>query len=163
MGTSGQILLTEQISPTRSELVVLTKGAKQPIRHVTDGNHLRGRLVDGGVIFASGDDARVMVSLHEEPPRELAKVEGGVIGLQPLDAGRFAALGARGELVRGSLTGNVLERVHVDLEPDGFLGTDRVRGTCSSSMFRHPPPANGTPRRPRGRPARQADPRAPTL
>ena len=124
-GTSGRILLREQTSQTSSDLVILTKGAKQP-RHVTDGDHLRGRLVDGGVIFASGDDARVRVSLHDEPPRELAKVDGGVKGLQPLDTGRFAALGNRGELVRGSLTGGSIERVHVDLEPDGFLGTDRA-------------------------------------
>ncbi len=122
---AGRVLVREQIDATRIELVLLTTGSKTG-RVVAKGRHLRGRLVAGGVVFGSSDDPRVMVSLHDEPARELAKVDGGVRVVQPLDQNRFAALGGSGELVRGSVTGGNLERVHVDVNADAFIGTDRA-------------------------------------
>jgi hypothetical protein len=39
---------------------------------------------------------------------------------------RFAALGRSGELVRGAVTGGPLERIHVDIDANAFLGIDHA-------------------------------------
>jgi hypothetical protein len=121
---SGRLLVREMVPGNAFELSLFTKGQKH-VRMVAHGPRLLGRLVPDGVLFAQNADPRVMVSLHDEAPHELAKVDGGVQALMPLEPRHFAALGRSGELVRGALAGGALERVHVDTGADAFLGVDR--------------------------------------
>jgi hypothetical protein len=120
----GRILVDEGAPGNATELSLFTKGQKH-VQLIAHGQRLLGRLVADGYMFAQNADPRVLVSLHDEPPRELAKVDGGVQALMSLEPHRFAALGRSGELVRGALSGGALERVHVDVAPDAFLGVDR--------------------------------------
>jgi hypothetical protein len=119
---AGRLLVAEAVTDGE-ELSLFTKGSPK-VKLVAHGKRLVGRLVADGVMFALNDDPRVLVSLHDETPRELAKVDGGVQSLQPLGPHRFAALGRRGELVRGTVSGGNVERVHVDVDGRAFLGTD---------------------------------------
>ncbi|MGE5185905.1 MAG: serine/threonine-protein kinase [Acidobacteriota bacterium] len=82
-------------------------------------------LVPGdAVVF--GDGARVMAAIGDASPRELAKIDGGVVAVTRLGRLRFAALSARGELVRGSVATGDVERVRVpDVEGYAILAGDR--------------------------------------
>ena len=100
-------------------------------------------MTPNGFIAAHDNDPRVLYSEHDTQFRELAKVDGGVQSLMTFGHDRFAALGRSGELIRGSIGGGPLERIHVDVDANAFLGLDRddhvivaVGATCSCGTRR---------------------------
>ncbi|HEY3804136.1 MAG TPA: serine/threonine-protein kinase [Kofleriaceae bacterium] len=120
----GRVLLYEPTGNTTAELELAHAGTPA-VDHIVRGSEkIFGVLAPEGVLLTDGG-ARVLYSDHGAKPTELAKVEGGVDFIRVLDRRRFAALGRKGELVRGELTGGALERVRIDASDNTILGADR--------------------------------------
>ncbi|MEO8552750.1 MAG: hypothetical protein ABI678_22385, partial [Kofleriaceae bacterium] len=120
---TGRIYLAEPHGRDQVQLVGFTKGqAEAKIFGVA--SRLIARATANGVLVARDNDPRVLLSPHDGPFIELAKVDGGVQSIMTLGRDRFAALSRTGELVRGSFAGGPLERIHVDVDANAFLGVD---------------------------------------
>ncbi|MEO8846205.1 MAG: serine/threonine-protein kinase [Kofleriaceae bacterium] len=123
---SGRILLAEPSGQTQRTLVLVRKGHYDQVARFGAASQVQGRFAKVGFIAAHDHDPRVLYAEHDDKFTELAKVDGGVQSLMVLDTNRFAALGRSGELIRGTLAGGPLERIHVDIDANAFLGIDRA-------------------------------------
>jgi hypothetical protein len=122
--SDGRVLIYERTGNTTAELAIVHAG-KPEVEHLVRGtDKIFGVLAPDGVLLTDGG-ARVLYSEHAGKPVEIAKVEGGVDFIRVLDRRRFAALGKKGELVRGELSGGALERVRIDASDNTILGADR--------------------------------------
>jgi hypothetical protein len=106
-------------------LLSIQKAHPKDVKTMGEGERLIARLTPNGFIAAHDNDPRVLYSEHDTQFRELAKVDGGVQSLMTFGHDRFAALGRSGELIRGAISGGPLERIHVDVDANAFLGIDR--------------------------------------
>ncbi len=80
-----------------------------------------GKLLPGrGTVFAAHDVLEGTVG--DDPAHEVARLDGEIIGLASLGRLEFAAITARGEIVRGSLATGTLERTHVPANPSVVIG-----------------------------------------
>ncbi|MFT3696151.1 MAG: serine/threonine-protein kinase [Kofleriaceae bacterium] len=118
----GRALLVTPTPDGQTQLVELAKPDR--VKLYGKGKTMEARFADKGFLVAHDADPRVLYSEHDDSFRELIKVEGGVQSLVTMPNGRFAALGRSGELVRGDLQGGTVERTHVQLDANTFLGTD---------------------------------------
>lgn len=123
---TGRILLAEPTGKNQRTLVLVQNGHYDQVKRYGAADRVLGRLAKVGFIAARDNDPRVLYAEHEDEFTELAKVDGGVQSLMVLDGNRFAALGRSGELIRGTLAGGPLERLHVDIDANAFLGIDRA-------------------------------------
>ena len=124
--TTGRMLLVEPTGRDQLTLVLLQKGHYDVIKRFGAGHTVIGRLAKVGFLAAMDHDPRVLYSQNEQKFVELAKVDGGVQSLMTMDRDKFAALGHGGELIRGTLGGGPLERIHVEIDANAFLGVDRT-------------------------------------
>ncbi len=122
--SSGRLLVTEPTGPAEQRLLEFEKG-KPGVRVFGTGGRIVARAVSKGFMVARDNDPRVLYSPKDAQFVELVKVDGGVQSLMPLANNRFAALGRSGEVVRGALAGGPVERAHVAIDANSFLGTDR--------------------------------------
>jgi tRNA A-37 threonylcarbamoyl transferase component Bud32 len=123
---TGRILLAEPTSQTRRTLVLVQKGHYDQVKQFGTATRMLARFTKFGFLAARDNDPRILYSEHDDKFTELAKVDGGVQSLMPLDNNRFAALGRSGELIRGTLAGGPLERIHIDIDANSFVGIDRA-------------------------------------
>jgi len=121
---TGRMLLAEPRPHDRLRLLAIQKAHPKDVKIVGEGERLITRMTPNGFIAAHDSDPRVLY-FERDTQRELAKVDGGVQSLMTFGHDRFAALGRSGELIRGSLGGGPLERIHVDVDANAFLGLDR--------------------------------------
>jgi serine/threonine protein kinase len=122
---SGRLLLEEPRAHGKLALIEIQKSHPNDVKQLGGGERLVARTTPNGFIAAHDTDPRVLYAEHDTKLRELAKVDGGVQSLMTLGHDRFAALGRSGELVRGAISGGPLERIHVDIDANAFLGIDR--------------------------------------
>ncbi|HET9992199.1 MAG TPA: hypothetical protein VFQ65_26895, partial [Kofleriaceae bacterium] len=122
---TGRMLLAEPHARDRQVLLSIQKGHPNDVKTLAGAERLLARTTPTGLIAAHDNDPRVLYSEHDAQFRELAKVDGGVQSLMTFGHDRFAALGRSGELVRGTTAGGPLERIHVDVDANSFLGIDR--------------------------------------
>jgi len=120
---TGRLYVAEPHGGNQVRLVGFTKGQAEA-KVFGIASKLIARTTSTGVIVARDNDPRVLYSPHDGPFSELAKVDGGVQSIITLGHDRFAALSRTGELVRGALAGGPLERIHVDIDANAFLGVD---------------------------------------
>jgi hypothetical protein len=120
---TGRLYVAEPHGHDQAQLVGFTKGQTEA-KIFGVASRLIARATASGVIVARDHDPRVLYSAHDGPFSELAKVDGGVQSIMTLGHDRFAALSRTGELVRGALAGGPLERIHVDIDANAFLGVD---------------------------------------
>ena len=124
---TGRILFAEPSGQNQRTLVLVQKGHYDQIKRFGAAGRLLARFAKVGFLAAHDNDPRVLYTAHDDGEfTELAKVDGGVQSLMTLDNNRFAALGRSGELIRGSFAGGPLERIHVDIDANAFLGIDRA-------------------------------------
>ena len=117
----GRMLIYDRIDDKTAKLDLVRVGQHAVQALVRAGVTLFGVLAPDGVLLAEAIGSRVLYSDHGGPPRELAKVDGGVAFLRVLDRRRFAALGKSGELVRGDLVGGALERTRIAATSDTLI------------------------------------------
>ena len=108
----GRVFVEEHDNTSR-RLAVLRPGGT--LHTIVEGERAVAADVDGDAIVYSTGDNRVMATIGDQPPREIAKLEGRVTSVTGLDHLRYAATSSSGELVRGSLVSGELERIHVDV------------------------------------------------
>jgi hypothetical protein len=122
----GRALLYAQTDSKTAMLAVAHVG-KPNVDYLVHGDpSVFGILVPNGVLLGESTGSRVLLSDHGGPPRELAKVEGGLMFVHALGRDRFVALGKSGELVRGALAGGPIDHVRIASNDDTILSTDRA-------------------------------------
>lgn len=88
------------------------------------GRHIR--LVTGDALVYSLGRGSVLGKIGDDEPRELVKLDGDVLSLSAEGPLRYAALSAKGELVKGRFDGKELVRTHVEVGDDAFIIADRA-------------------------------------
>ncbi|HEX4455116.1 MAG TPA: serine/threonine-protein kinase [Kofleriaceae bacterium] len=122
----GRALLYEQVDAKTAALAVAHVG-KAAVDYLVHGDlSLFGILVPNGVLLGEAKGSRVLLSDRGGPPRELAKVEGGLAFVRALGRDRFVALGKSGELVRGALAGGAIDHLRIASTDDTLLASDRA-------------------------------------
>nr|MBA3457826.1 hypothetical protein [Deltaproteobacteria bacterium] len=117
---SGRVLMTDDAG-TASRLIQFKRGA--PPEEIAQGVHSWASLVPGdAVVF--GADGRVFAKIGTAQPREVVKLDGHVISSVGHGSLQFAALSDKGELVRGNLTTNTIERTTVATGGGSFLSSE---------------------------------------
>ena len=120
--TDGRVLMHEMAKDTA--LVLLHKNTAEQ-RRIVQGPAVWGRLLPhGAIVFGSGD-GRVFAITDAGPPREVAKLAGIAENAVGFGTAMFAAISSSGELVRGNLATNALERAHVQPGTTGVVAADR--------------------------------------
>jgi hypothetical protein len=102
-----------------------------PVIEIATGVHPWASLVPGNaVIFGTSQvrpdgaikaDGRVLAKVGTAEPREVVKLDGEVISSVGFGALQFAVLSDRGELVRGNLATNAIERTTVAAGTSNFV------------------------------------------
>jgi len=119
----GRVLVREFAG---EDLLVLLRKNTTEHRQLARGQHAWGRLLPhGALVFSLGDD-RLFGATDAGSPREIVKLHGVVEGAVSLGGARFAALSSQGELVRGNLATNDLERTRVVPGATWVLSGDRT-------------------------------------
>ncbi len=116
----GRVLIRGLLGDTG--LVLLRKGTRD-VRRLVDGPTAWARLLPDGVMFGTGD-GRVLVQREGGTPRELVKLAGVIETAIVVGDQRFAAVSSTGELVRGGLAGDALERGQAPPGPPPLLAAD---------------------------------------
>ena len=106
----------------------------EPAVVIAEGPDVWGRLVGtDAILYGTGEvrpdgtfiaDPRVLAKIGEAPPREVVKLDGGVIACTALGPQRFVALSEAGELVRGNLANNAIERTRMTTGKGAFVASD---------------------------------------
>jgi hypothetical protein len=128
----GRMLLTTHGDTTR--IVLLPASSPHP-RLVAAGDGVLARLLPGNAIVVVFDDHTVSGAIGDAPPHELARLDGRITSLTVLGIRSFAAISARGDLVRGTVDGPV-EHVHVDVKEPPMVGGDRAGNVLIASGAR---------------------------
>jgi hypothetical protein len=118
----GRVLLREWAND--SSLVLLHKNSAEQ-RRIARGPAVWGRLLPRGALVFGVGDARVFAITDAGGPREVAKLDGIAEHAVGFGAAMFAAVSASGELVRGNLATDALDRTRVQPGTTGVIAADR--------------------------------------
>jgi len=128
---SGRVVMTDDAGD-KSRLLVFQRG--KPVNEIATGYHAWARLVPGDALIFGGAldrtggeakrDGRVLAKIGTAESREVVKLDGPVVSAVGYGSLQFAALSETGELVRGSLATNTIERTHVAASTGSFLSSE---------------------------------------
>jgi hypothetical protein len=121
---SGRALVREIAGPVQ-RLLLFRKGLTD-VEVVAEGRAVWGRLIQGDAIMYGIGDGRLFARVGASEPREVAKLDGIVEGAVGLGYRRFAAHASSGEIVRGDLTTDTLERTRIAVGSNGFVAADNL-------------------------------------
>ena len=119
---AGGRVLVRELGPAQ-RLLLFRKGSSE-VKVVAEGRIAWGRLLPGDAIVYGLGDGRLFARIEGGEPREVAKLDGVAEGAVALGYRRFAAHGSGGEIVRGDLVTDRLDRVRVALGRNGFVAGD---------------------------------------
>jgi hypothetical protein len=111
MPDDGRLLVVSSVSGPDSQAIVGYPDAKQLV--IKPIAHTLVRLVQGGAVVYSPGKGRVFGKVGDEDARELVTLDGDVTGVTGLGKLGFAAVSAKGELVRGGFDGSHFSRMRV--------------------------------------------------
>lgn len=86
-----------------------------------DGGTGTIKLVPGEGIVAAAAGGKVLGKLGAAPPNPLVTLDGEVVSLCAIGPRSYAALSSAGELVKGTLDGNIAARVRIDMKKSAFI------------------------------------------
>ena len=118
----GRVLVLDQAQD--SSLALLRKNTAD-IQRLAHGPIATARLLAHDIVLIA-TATRLFTVTGTQPPRELVKLDGSPRGAVRLGATGFAALSAKGELVRGDVTTGALARTRVTLGASWSLDGDRA-------------------------------------
>jgi hypothetical protein len=88
--------------------------------HLDGGTGLIKLLPGGGVVAAVGS-GKIAGKLGAADAKELVTLDGEVVSLCAAGPRAYAALSSAGELVKGTLDGNIVARTRIDMRKSSFI------------------------------------------
>ena len=120
---AGRVLIGEALGPT-TRIGLLRKGESKRIPIASGGPNTWARLVSGNATIFGNGDGRVFAAVGDQPPSEVAKLDGKVIASVALGNLSFAALSDKGEVLRTNLANGAVERTSIAGGSTTFIAGD---------------------------------------
>ena len=141
--SSGRVAIRQE-NARGIRILVIAKDSSAPeeIVAVPSGHEPWATLLRGNaIIFGKGEtasDGRIFAQIGSADAREVAKLDGAVIGSAPIGPLEFIAISANGEVVRGNISTGDLRRVNVAAGKTMFVASDlgsRVVVVADSRLY----------------------------
>ena len=120
---AGRVLIREDFGRT-TRITILRSGEGERIAIASGGPDLWARLIQGNAVIYGEGDGRVFGVVGDQPPHEVAKLDGKVIAAVSIGSLGFAAISDTGEVVRANLADGATERTNVVGGNSTFLAGD---------------------------------------
>jgi hypothetical protein len=120
---AGRVLIREELGPA-SKIVMLRKGEAKRVYLAKGGSNVWGRLIAGNAVIFGEGDGRVFGAVGDQPPHEVAKLDGKVVATVSIGSLSFAALSDKGEIVRANLANGATERTRIAGANNTFIAGD---------------------------------------